>query len=145
MENFGEIKKGDTVYLIEIHDSELPKENAIKELEVVSVDDVRNTCHLRLLLSDSTLITPSKLFPFHSISRNERNGELEDINEEIYAVDKMECIRIASNLFKLKMKRTQKIMDECKDFMSKLGRGTISLLELKMDHESEVVAETVVV
>ena len=145
MENFGDIKKGDTIYLIEIHNSEIPTENAIKELEVINIEDVRNTCHLRVLLSDSTLITPNKLFTFHSINRNGGNDELEDINEEIYATDKMECIRIASNLFKLKMRRTQKIMDECKDFMSRLGRGTMSLLELKMDHESEVVAETVVV
>lgn len=145
MKNFNDIEKGDTVYLIEIHDSELPKENAIKELEVISVEHVKNTCHLRVLLSDSTLIAPSGLFPFHSVNKNELNDPIQDVNEEVYSTDRNECLRIAINTFQVKMKQIQRLISKCKEYMSKFDKAHMKLLELKINCESEVIAETVLV
>ena len=146
MKNFCDIEKGDTIYLIDIVNSKLSKDNIIKEYEVKNVESEPGSIHSRITLSDDTVITPSNVFPFHTISV--LSGDVSkkyDTRDEIYSTDKEECIRIASNCIKIKISKITKEIEKYKDHLLSLGLSKIQLQELKKKMPIEVMAETVIV
>jgi len=144
MKDFSQVEVGDSIYKIEICNTEIDKENPIMELKVKEVEKSRNSNHSRIKLSDYSVIAPSGMFPFHTISYSD-DTIFEDIDDEIYATDREECIRIASNTVKIKMQRMHKAIEKCKNQLDKLGKCTIDLFEASKQAPVEVMAETVIV
>ncbi len=144
MKNFSQVEVGDSIYRIEICNTEIDKVNPIMELKVKEIEKAKNSTHSRIKLSNHSVIAPSGMLPFHTISYS-NDTIFEDIDAEIYATDREECIRIASNTVKIKMQRLHKAIDKCKDQLDKLGKCTIDLFEMSKQTPVEVMAETVIV
>lgn len=146
--NFSDIKVGDSVYFFKIINSELPTNSVIRELKVVSTEKDANSLHYRIRLSDDTIITPSGLFGFHTVSSGDSYNStdaLKYMTDEIYALSKAECIRIAGNLVKIKMKRLNGVIDDCKNQLDKLGECAYAIGLMKENLPVEVMAEAVIV
>ena len=146
--DFDKIKLGDSVFVISIDESALPKNDIIRELTVKAFYTDPKGTHMKITLSDGTVITPSCQIPFH-VADKCRNTEGSDIvkpvSNDVYATSRAECIRIAGNLIKLSMSNIHKIINYCNFQLQSLGDCAFILSELKHNEPVEVVSETVVV
>ena len=146
--NFSDVKVGDSVYFLRIINSELPTNSVIKELKVESTKKDANSLHYIIRLSDDTIITPSGLFAFHTASSDSSYCSIDALKymtDEIYALSKEECIRIAGNLVKIKMKRLNGVIEDCKNQLDKLGECAYAINLIKENLPIEVMAEATVV
>ena len=148
--DFIDVKAGDTLYMIKIDDSKLPARDIIKELEVMEIMPVPQATHMRVTLSDTTVITPSPAIGFHVIdtkfeSDKKYDGFESSISKEIYATSKHECIRITHNLIKLTMHNLHNKIKDFETTLQFLEGDSYVLSALKDNVEKEVVSETVVV
>lgn len=145
MKNFTDLVVGDSVYLIVIKDSELPMGNIIKELTVKEIEKRSGDFHLRITLSDNTVITPGCLFDFHTPHSSKSDDNIETLDSEIYATSKETCIKIAGNVVKIRLKMLVKLIMGYKEQADKLGDAAYDLLLMKENLPVEVMAEAVIV
>lgn len=148
MKSFSEIKKGDSVYLLKIVCSELPKESLFKELKVEAIECVENSLHYKVILDDGTVICPTGLFPYHSVVKESHNKQYSLINpltEDVYATSKEECIRITKNSVEINTRKLDNMMCICETQIEKLNKCSSILEELKNNIPVEIKAEVVVV
>ena len=143
MKKFCDIKVGDSVFFTCIRDCELPKEDAIMELKVVSITGVTNSLNMKINLSNDTFILTSGMFAFHSTHRHV--DDVTNLTCDIYATSKEECIHIARNSVNIAMKTIHRMIEACKDRLDKLGEDLMLLYEFEKNIPTEVVAETVMV
>jgi hypothetical protein len=146
--NFSDLVVGDSVYAIEITGSKINSEDAIKEYKVMEIEEVPSSLHSRIKLSNNIVITPTDLFPYHTTSDENINlvgNRLCDYYEEVYATDKEECLRIASNSIKVRHSRLGRLIESCKIQMDMLSQCSKDLYKVKENLPVEIVTEAVIV
>lgn len=124
---FKDIQDGDTIYLIEIDNSEVS--TLVERLKVKEVLSSHST-HITFKLSDNRVIAPSPINAFHvvTLSKKAMLSEL-PLTCEVYATSEKECIRITGNMLEVKSKKIQEALANLNSEQNKIYDCMFALME----------------